>query len=93
MLIRMAVHRYAAAWLLLLESLEETQTDVSKLLELTLKAINQKSLKLFFLKKIFYTFPDTFCLEYNVHMHDLFKVGLNDSWVGWNYLREKNEPF
>lgn len=26
-------------------------------------------------------------------MHDLFKVGLNDSWVDWNYLREKKEPF
>lgn len=52
--IRMAVHRYAAAWLLLLESFAETQTDVSKLLELMLKAINQKSLQLFFLKNILY---------------------------------------
>lgn len=49
--IRMAVHRYAAAWLLLLETLAETQTDVLNLLKLMLKAINQKSIKLFFLKK------------------------------------------
>lgn len=51
---RIAVHRYAAAWLLILESLAETHTNVSKLLELMLKAINQKSLKLLFLKIILY---------------------------------------
>lgn len=51
---RIAVHRYAAAWLLILESLAETHTNVSKLLELMLKAINQKSLKLLFLKNILY---------------------------------------
>lgn len=38
---RIAVHRYAAAWLLILESLAETHRDVTKLLELMLKPINQ----------------------------------------------------
>lgn len=54
--IRMAVHRYTAAWLLLLESLAETQRDTSKSLEFILKAINQKSLKLFFVKNILYIY-------------------------------------